>query len=184
MQVIVPVRNAGAGWIELPRSTSTYRVVDGAGREIASGLFTAALPEVIGPGEIGYLIETVSSAFVVGRGERAVQADIKAVATERPIARLSVDALKASTAPDGGLRVTGRVRNVGSSATGWVMAGAIVLDRTGRPLGAAYDPGRIGTIQPGASATFDTSYPGAPPMTANAAKLVGVVYEALDDPTG
>ena len=48
----------------MPRSTSTYQVVDERGREIASGVFAASLPVSIGPAQVGYLVDTVSVAFV------------------------------------------------------------------------------------------------------------------------
>jgi hypothetical protein len=182
MQVIVPVRNAGPGWVALQRSSSTYRVLDATGREIGSGVFTAALPAAIGPAQTSYLVETVSAAFVVGRGVPSVEADVKAVGSDPPTVTLTVSDLNATTAADGGLRVTGKVRNDGTSSTGWVVAGAVVLDGTGRPIGAVYDPGRIGTIETGASVAFDTAYPGAPPIKGAGTTLVGVGFEALQGP--
>ena len=50
VQVILPVRNTGPGWLQLPRSRSLYRILDSQGRDVAGGVFTAAMPEFIGPG--------------------------------------------------------------------------------------------------------------------------------------
>jgi hypothetical protein len=181
LQVIVPVRNTGPGWIRIPRASSTYEVVDEQGREVASGVFTAALPAMIGPSQTGYLIDTVSVAFVAPSGEPAVTADVEAIATEPPETDLAIADLAASTGESGGLRVTGVVRNVGSRVADWVIAGAVLLGTNGRPLAAVYDPSDVGRLEPGASLPFDTEYPGAPPAGGAGTTLVGVAFEALDD---
>jgi hypothetical protein len=182
LQVIVPVRNVGSGWILLPRSTSTYRVGDENGDEVASGVFTAALPSSIGPGEVGYLVDTVSVAFVVPSGAPAVTAEVQAVAVDRPTTDLVLADLAASTGDSGGLRVTGRVRNDGSRAVEWVIAGAVLLGGDGRALAAVYDPTDGGRLEPAASLTFDTEYPGAPPPKSSGTSLVGIAFDSLDHP--
>ncbi|MFL5647127.1 MAG: hypothetical protein ACJ776_01910 [Chloroflexota bacterium] len=179
MQVIVPVTNGGKDWVALPRSASQYQVVDGRGRELASGLFTIALPGTIGPNETAYLVETVSAVFVAGSGTPRVKAEVSAVPAAKPTASLSVTDVAAATGTDGGLRVTGVVHNDGPSKTGWLVAGGVLVDPKGQPVGAVYDPGRVGPVDPGATATFDTSYPGAPPP-GKGSTLVGVAFEALD----
>src|SRR3954471_11364239 len=179
MQVIVPVANEGKDPVALPRSASTYRVVDGRGRELASGLFTIALPGTIAPKETAYLVETVSAVFVAGSGTPKVTAHVAAIPVAAPTASLRVTDVAATTGPDGGMRVTGVVHNDGAAKTGWLVAGGVLVDPKGRAMGAAYDPGRVGPLDPGATAKFDTSYPGAPPPT-NGTKLVGVAFEALD----
>ena len=184
LEVIVPVRNVGSGWIELPRSNSTYRVVDQTGREIASGVFTASLPASLGPTQVGYLVDTVSVAFIAPAGTLSVTAHVGVTATNRPTTELSVANLAASMGDSGGLRVTGRVRNDGSRPTTWVIAGAILLGQNGRPLAAVYDPSDLGMLEPGAALAFDTEYPGAPPPPNSAGTtLVGIAFEALDEPS-
>jgi hypothetical protein len=182
LQVIVPVRNVGSGWIQLPRSTSTYRVTDENGDEVASGVFTAALPSSFGPGEVGYLVDTVSVAFVVPNGAPAVEAEVEAVAVDRPTTDLVLADLAASTGDSGGLRVAGRVRNDGPRAAEWVIAGAILLGGDRRALAAVYDPTDGGRLEPAASLTFDTEYPGAPPPKSAGTSLVGIAFDALDHP--
>jgi hypothetical protein len=179
IQVIVPVRNSGTDWVALPRSASTYRVVDGHGRELASGLFTAALPGIIGPNQTGYLVETVSAVFSAGRGTPTVETEVAAVPVARPTASLSVTDLRASTAADEGLRLTGVVHNEGPATTGWLVAGGVLIDATRRPMAAVYDPGRVGPLRPGASAAFDTAYPGAAPAPDEGFSIIGVAFEAL-----
>ena len=109
-----------------------------------------------------------------------VETVVVATGTTRPEASLKVTDLRAATGPDGGLRLTGVVHNEGTVSTGWLIAGGVVINERGRPMGAAYDPGRIGPLPAGASATFDTAYPGAPPPPDQDFTLVGVAFEALD----
>jgi len=184
MQVLVPVRNETSGWVAVDRSSSTYRVRDATDQEIASGVFTAALPAAIEPNGTGYLVETVSVAFVTGHGPMTIEAHVAGSATDEPTAHLSVDDLRTATASDGGLRVTGRILNEGTAASGWVVAGVVVVDSAGKPISAVYDPGRIGTIPAGSSVPFDTTYPGAPPVNVSDTHLVGVAFEALRDAAG
>jgi hypothetical protein len=179
LQVIVPVRNDDARWLTLPRSSSTYRIIDQERREVARGVFTASLPASIGPGDTGYLVDTVSVTFVDPSGAQSVVADVHAILADPPVASVSVSELSATTGRGGGLRVTGQVRNEGSTTTGWIMAGAVALAQDGTPMGAVYDPTDIGLLEPGEVTTFDTEYPGAPPpQTGVIDALVGVAFEA------
>jgi hypothetical protein len=182
MQVIVPVRNQGKGWIEIPRSGSTYRLLQ-KGKEIASGVFTAALPATFGPGQTAYLVDTLSATFVSPSGSVSTKADIKAIPSEPPAPTFSVTDLHASVGAAGGLRVEGRVHNDGQAPAAWVIAGAVAVGADGRPLGAVYDPSNIGRLEPGSSVRFVCEYPGAPPL-AKAARLHGVAFDAIDGPGG
>ena len=178
LQVIQPVRNDDDRWIHLPLSLSTYRIATPNDQEVASGIFTAALPATIAPGETGYLIDTVSVAFVEPSDSDSATSDVQAVAADPLAGALSVGELRAALGVGGGLRVTGRVQNEGNEATRWVMAGAVVLAPNGSPLGAVYDPSDVGRLGPGQTQTFDTEYPGAPPIGAGVAmELVGVAFE-------
>ena len=178
MQIIQPVRNDDERWIRLPLSTSSYRIVNAGDQEVARGIFTAALPAAIAPGKIGYLVDTVSVVFVEPSDSDSVVTDVHVEATDPLAGALAVNDLQAAIGVGGGLRVTGRVRNEGTTATRWVMAGALVLTENGRPLGAVYDPSDVGRLGPGQGRAFDTEYPGAPPITDGlVAKLVGVAFE-------
>ena len=178
LQVIVPVRNDDARWLALPRSSSSYRVVDQEGREVASGVFTTALPAAVPPGATGYLVDTVSVTFIVPSGAQSVVADVRAILTDAPVVSISVSDLSAAIGPGGGLQVTGQVQNEGGTATKWVVAGAVALAPDGTPLGAVYDPSDIGRLEPGQALAFDTEYPGAPPPSAGVIDaLVGMAFE-------
>ena len=178
LQVIQPVRNDDERWIHLPLSISSYRIVNADDQEVASGIFTAALPAAIAPGRIGYLVDTVSVVFVEPSDSDTVAIDVQAEATDPLAGALAVSDLQAAVGVGGGLRVTGRVRNEGTTESRWVMAGALVLTENARPLGAVYDPSDVGRLGPGQTRSFDTEYPGAPPITDGlVAKLVGVAFE-------
>jgi hypothetical protein len=179
MQIIQPVRNDDERWIHLPLSISSYRIVTPNDLEIASGIFTAALPAAIAPGGTGYLVDTVSVVFVDPTDSDTVETDVRAEASAPLAGTLAVSDLRAAVGVGGGLRVTGRVQNEGHKGTRWVMAGAVVLAADGRPLGAVYDPSDVGRLGPGQTRAFDTEYPGAPPISDGlTAKLVGVAFEA------
>jgi hypothetical protein len=167
--------------MSLPRSASRYRVVDARGRELASGMFTVALPGVVAPNETAYLVETVSATFVAGTGTPTVQTEVEAVPVAEPTASLSVTDLQAAASPDGGLRVTGVVHNLGETSTDWLVAGGVLVDADRRPLGAVYDPGRVEPLPAGGSIRFETTYPGAPAPTDRGVTLIGFAFEALDD---
>jgi hypothetical protein len=181
IQVIVPVRNTTASWVGLPRSASRFRVVDGGGRELASGLFTVALPGVIGPDQTAYLVETVSASFVAGTGTPKVEATVEAAPVDEPATSLQVTDLQAEAGPDGGLRLKGTVENKGPAPADALIAGGVLLDAQRRPVGAVYDPGLAGPVAAGASVPFETAYPGAPPPPDGDATLVGFAFEANDD---
>jgi hypothetical protein len=147
-------------------------------REVATGTLTA-LPAVIGPGETAYLVDTINIAVVELTRALSGEPDVAIVPTERPAARLSVTHLRLTGGVGGGLQATGQVRNDGGTATQPVTAGAVALDRQGRPLAAVYDIVDVGRVDPGETRPFATDYePGAPPVSAvSIGKSVAVAFE-------
>jgi hypothetical protein len=179
LQVILPVRNVGADWLRLPRSKSTYRILDRARRDLGGGVFTAALPEFVGPGETAYLTDTLSASFADPREVITAESDVHAVAADPPGTLLSVAAVALSTGPSGGLEASGQVRNDGAVPARSVIAGVIALDQAGRPIGAVYDLTDVGPIEPGATIKFNTEYPGAPPIRDSAVgSAIGFAFES------
>ena len=170
--MIVPVRNTGSAWARLTRSASSYDVRDRAHRTVASGVFTMAMPEIVGPGQTGYLVDTLSIAF--GRPGDFVSATavVRGMPAQQPAARLSVRAIAISTGVDHGLRAAGVVANDGAVAVQSVVAGVVVLDRAGNPLSAVYDLVASPELGPGATIAFETEYPGAPPVGSEMAGTV------------
>ena len=181
LQVIVRVRNGGSAWMRLTRSASSYDVYDRAHRTVASGIFTIALPEVIGPGETAYLVDTLSLAFGKPSDFATSKAVVTAALAEPPSVRLSVTSVAISTGADRALRAVGEVRNDGDVTARSIIAGVVVLDGGGRPLAAVYDLSDTGELKPGATIRFDTEYPGAPPVAVESgARAVGYGFTTGD----
>lgn len=181
LQIILSVQNVGADWLRLPRSKSSYRILDEGNRELAGGVFTAALPEFVGPGETAYLVDTLSTTFADPRQVTVAEADVHAVAADPPSTLLSVAAVAVSTGPGGGLEASGQVRNDGAVPARSVMAGVVALDHAGRPIGAVYDLTDVGQIEPGSTIPFATEYPGAPPIRDSAVgSILGFAFETDD----
>jgi hypothetical protein len=179
LQIILPVRNLGADWLRLPRSQSTYRILDKDRRDLAGGVFTAALPEIIGPGETAYLVDTLSSSFVDPSRVSAADANVHADAADPPGTLLSVAEVALSTGSSGGLKASGQVRNDGAVPARSVIAGVVALDQAGRPIGAVYDLTDVAQIEPGATLDFETEYPGAPPIRDPAVgSAIGFAFES------
>jgi hypothetical protein len=176
VQVILPVRNAGLSWFQLPRSRSTYRILDPRGREVAGGVFTAAMPEFIGPGETSYLVDTLSATFVEPREFRSAEATVDAVAAAKPDLTLSVGEIELFKGPGGGLRAIGVVRNDGGTTARSVVAGVVVIGLDGQAIGAVFDLTDVGDLEPGEAVAFDTEYPGAPPVDGNPLEIIGFAF--------
>jgi hypothetical protein len=181
LQVIVAVRNTGSGWRRLTRSMSRYEVYDQSHRQVAGGLFTAALPEVIGPGGTAYLVDTLSLAFGKPTDFVSSRTTVSAATAAQPTDRLTVSSISISTGADQSLRATGEIRNDGDVPARSIVAGVIVLDQGGRPLAAVYDLSDAGDLAPGATAGFDTEYPGAPSVPDGAtAQVIGYGFTTGD----
>jgi hypothetical protein len=177
VQVILPVRNEGPGWFQLPRSRSRYRILDSRGRDVAGGVFTAAMPEFIGPGETAYLVDTLSATFVDPREFRTAEATVDAIAAAKPDLTLSVGEIELSKGPGGGLRAMGVVRNDGGTTARSVVAGVVVIGPPdGQAIAAVFDLTDVGDLEPGDAVAFDTEYPGAAPVEVNPLEIIGYAF--------
>jgi len=177
VQIILPVRNTGSGWLQLPRSSSAYLITDSEGLEVARGVFTAALPESIGPGDTGYLVDTLSVAFANADEYRSAKTAVRAIPVSKPDVVLSVGEVELSKGSDGGLRATGTVHNGGAATARSVVAGVIAVGENGVAVGALLDLTDVGDLEPGMTVEFDTEYPGAPPITGGQpGEVLGFAY--------
>ena len=181
LQVILEVRNAGSVWMRLPRSASTYQVFDQTRRPVAGGIFAAALPELVGPGETSYLIDTLSAAFGKPSDFRSARATVNAAPAQPPEVSLSVSSVELSTGTDGGLRAVAQVQNDGQVAARSIIAGIIVFDRHDRPIAGLYDLTDVTQLAPGERIQFATDYPGAPPVgTESLGRVRGLAFTTDD----
>jgi hypothetical protein len=147
--------------------------------EVARGVFTAALPEYIGPGDTGYLVDTLSVAFANAEEYRSAETTVGAVPVSKPDIALSVGGVELSRGLDGGLRATGSVRNEGPTTARSVVAGVVVVGENGVAEGAVLDLTDIGDLEPGMTLEFDTEYPGAPPITGRSpGEVLGFAYSS------
>jgi hypothetical protein len=176
VQVILPVRNTGPGWLQLPRSRSLYRILNSQGRDVAGGVFTAAMPEFIGPGDTAYLVDTLSATFVDTRQFRTAEATVDANEAAKPDLTLSVGEVELSKGPGGGLRAIGVVRNDGESTARSVVAGVIAIGPDGQAIGAVFDLTDVGDLEPGEAVAFDTEYPGAAPVEGTPLEIIGYAF--------
>jgi hypothetical protein len=178
LQVIVPVRNDGDRWVRFPDSVSTYQLL-AADSEVQGGsLF--ALPAAIGPGDVSYLVDTVSFDGAEDTRDLMVTTDVVTLPTDPPENTLAVTEVRFTTGVGGGVLASGAVRNEGPATTRRVIAGAIALDRDGSPLAALYDSFDIGALDAGQARDFVTdSQPGAPPIAeGDLGETIGVAFEA------
>jgi hypothetical protein len=164
--VVVVGRNAGDTPVTISASGSRWQIVDAAGKEVAEGRFAHAFPPVVAPGDRVLLIETLSATFTDPQDVRGINA---AIATESSrdgttsVLQLEVSDVTWRAGVDNGLAVEGRVINRTDQAVTDAAVAVVVSDAGGQILGGAYDVG-VGSLEPGESASFSTSYPGTPPV--------------------
>lgn len=177
LQVILPVRNDDTRWVRFLATSSRYRVVGDAG-EVASGAFIA-LPAVIGPDETAYLVDTISVPGVERAQGLSVEHEVTGLPTEPSTTSFSITDLRLVSGVGGDMRATGLVHNDGGTASRGVTAGAIALDRDGRPLGAVYDTFDVGRLGPSEARRFVTDFdPGGPPVDESViGELIGAAFE-------
>jgi hypothetical protein len=182
-QIVVTVTNLADAAVEFVPSGSRYRVVDRDRHEIASGVFTYAAPDTIEPGGRAYLIETISSIFVSPANVDRVEA----VPATRPASRrpllLETRDVKWRAGPEGGLEATGTVVNTSDRTIEAGFVCVVFFDGAGRVLGGVYDLTSARGLMPAASAGFTTSYPGTPPVPADAvARAEAIAFDLTGPP--
>jgi hypothetical protein len=178
IEVVVAVRNVGAGTIALEAAASTFRVRSG-GSVVAAGRFDAAVPGSVSPHETGYLVATLSTPLVAPTAARRLSADARVAATPAvpDPGGLRVALRPPSYGPDT-IRVPGTLSNGSTAAASNVMLGAVVLDDRGAPLAALYGLANAGPIAPNAGALFTLDYPPTGPLPrASVYEIDGFAWE-------
>jgi hypothetical protein len=175
--VLVSLRNDSSSTLRFVPSGSRYRILDVRGREVASGVFTYAIPESVAPGANAYLVETVSALFASAADVERVQVEPVTRPTDVAAPRLDVRGLTWRRTADGGLEASGIVSNDSAAAveTGFVCV--LFFDANAELIGAVYDLTDVQDLAPGRSATFSTAYPGTPPLApASVARAEGIAF--------
>jgi len=166
-QIIVSVTNGGTAAASLPRSGTAYRVMSRDGTVVALGRFAHVFPTVVGPDETAWFIDTLSATLA----NQSELADVEvALVTGDPgpaesrAVPLSVSDLAWREGSDGGISVTGTVRNYGRETVPRAEVGVILLADDGSPLGVVYDVSSVRDLAPGETSAFTTAYPGTAPI--------------------
>jgi hypothetical protein len=164
-QVILELHNAGNGWAEISPFNSDYTVLNGDGGVVATGSFTYAYPEFLGPDETGYLIEDSAqdgvavadfvSVDVAGRYD-----DSRPPAVTFEVADVTWRAEEFSD----GLTATGFVTATGGDVSDLALA-VLCIGDDGTPLGAT-TTNLIQNVTDGVRKGFETVTE-TPPLSAS-----------------
>jgi hypothetical protein len=164
-QVVVTVRNEGASPVEVALSTATWMVSDEEGETVASGRFAHAFPPVVPAGGEAYLIDGVSAAFAEADELANLDVNVEGQPPGDDLAPvpLEVAAVEWTSTGDGGVAISGRVENPSADPTRAASVAVVLRNDRDEILAAVYDVA-IGPLGAGESRTFETAYPGTPPV--------------------
>jgi hypothetical protein len=163
LQILAVLRNDAPSPVQFVPAGSTYRIFDREGRAVATGVFTYAIPDRMAPGATGYLVETLSSLFVMPRDVArvvvvpSIQPAAEA-ATELPVSDLTWRSTAA------GVEASGVVTNGTQGNVDDVFIAVLFFDSKNELVGAVYDVTDVLSLDRGASARFSTAYPGTGPL--------------------
>jgi hypothetical protein len=165
-EVIVGVRNEQSEPVRVEGGSSGYDVLDPHGLVVANGFFSYAFPEVVQPGRSSYLVARIGGAFVPPSdlSTLRLRLDVYPLPGGAPGPPPTISDLTWRRAADGGIEVSGTIVNASSAP---IVDGAVCVllrDGSNRILGAVYDPATIGHVQPNGRASFQTAFPGTPPI--------------------
>jgi hypothetical protein len=183
-QVIAGVTNEGGAAGYLPAAATTWEVRSPDGFAVARGRFAHVFPRLVEPGATAWLVDALSATFA----QPSELTTVSVTLDERPASAVDAGEAESITVADvdwhldaeGRLSVSGTVANGGSVPVARWSAGVILVDADGRPLAAAYEIGAEGPLDPGATASFSTAYPGSGPVAAEQVAEVIAVAVPLD----
>ncbi|HKG56803.1 MAG TPA: FxLYD domain-containing protein [Candidatus Limnocylindrales bacterium] len=175
-EVIAVIRNSGRVAATLGGRNTGYTIAAPDGTIVASGVFARSFPDVIAPGEKGYLIDAVPATFVKAGDLSKLKLKVAPQPAPASTQTLIVEDLT-WTSERGALTVSGTVRNDGQTAAGHVVVAAILRDASGRIVCAVYDTATVTDLAPAQVAKFKTSYPASAPVPAAAiSRAEGVAF--------
>jgi hypothetical protein len=190
-QVIVEFQNQGTGWVQQsPGIGPRFSILGPSGAvTINNGVFSHALPELVGPGDKGYLLEdgtwpnTTVAAFAtvdvtLGPGS------FSRVAAP-PDASFKMNAIKwATSGSNPGINASGTWIDLGSAPVGDIDIAVLCIGKDGSILGAAMDTSAIGGYigytlkQP---RPFGTDVATPPLKPSDCAKSIGLLGQSATD---
>ncbi len=136
VQTIVEIMNTGS--VPLYLSSSSYDLEDADGKLIASQTLVSVYPDVLDVGERGYLYEETTLDNVSGGRELTVIPRIDAVAAKVGLIRNTVTDISITDESYGGIKVLGRVENMGDEAQDTTYVAIAFFDAGGAPIGLAF----------------------------------------------
>jgi hypothetical protein len=165
-QIVLEVKNTGGGYANISRGDRSYTIYLKDGTVLATGDFTYAFPQVLGPGATGYFVDTGS--FDTGTKSTdvgALEPSVSFGSADGPHDAYAVSKVTVGAESYGsGLQVSGVVKNTSSADASMGIVGVVFFDGAGKILGALYDNTGISDLRAGQSKGFKTSYPGTPPL--------------------
>ena len=155
VQSIVEITNTGNDNLYL--NSGSYDLEDSNGSLVAAQTMVSAFPDVLAPGEKGYMYEETTLDDYDGDGELTIlpRPDVKKATVD--LVRYNISDLKVSNDKYSGVKVSGRIENQTSEATdGMVYIVAFFYDANGTPIGSAFTI-LMEDIDAGAKIGFDFS---------------------------
>lgn len=160
-QLLVSVRNDGSERLAIAVDDSRFRVTGGGG-EIASGEFEAAVPPVVEPGDIAYLVAAFSLPMAPPEDLDATT-EMTAAPPPPALLTLEVSDVEVAYGPSGP-QVKGAVSNPADEPSVEGAIGVVLVDAGGRPLAGVVDPASAAVLEPGERVEFRAAHPPAPPV--------------------
>lgn len=137
VQSIVEIENTGSENLYL--SPGSYDLEDADGNLIASQSMVSVFPDVIAPGEKGYMYEETTLDEYSGNGNLVIipRPDVKAAKVD--LIRYNISDVTLKDDKYNGVKVLGRIENQTSEPTdGMVYIAAFFYNEEGNPIGSAF----------------------------------------------
>lgn len=137
VQAIVEIENTGSENLYL--SSGAYDLEDADGNLIASKSMVSAFPDVIAPGEKGYMYEETTLDEYSGNGNLVIipRPDVKAAKVD--LIRYNISDVTLKDDKYNGVKVLGRIENQTSDPIdGTVYIAAFFYNEEGNPIGSAF----------------------------------------------
>lgn len=134
-QTVVEITNTGAE--ELYLGPGAYDLLDSAGGLVASQNLVSCFPDIIRPGEKGYMYEETTLDGFAG-GELTVVPQVNVRPSQKPCVRYDVTDVSVLDDQLGGVKVMGRVENKTGETGAVPYVAAVFYGPGGAPIGLAF----------------------------------------------
>lgn len=135
-RVVVEIENTGNTNLYL--SSGSYELEDSSGKLVACKSYVSTYPEVLAPGEKGYMYDVTYLDDGV-EGKLTVVPHPEVEKAEVDLVRLDVSDIAISERKYGGIKMLGRVKNTSDEEQTWVYVVAFLYDSDGACIGVMDD---------------------------------------------